>query len=396
MPYFKWIAIDISGVLYSGKEFSRSIDYIEENFLHKGLAVISIKRLNRFLWNKVSISQKYDFFHNLFILLDSGVKLPNALEIVIAQTKSFLFKEVLIDVYDAVLEGTDFYSALAFHNDVFNDFEIALIQSGQHSGNLQRAVLLLVQYYSFKQKFLASLKSAVFTPILTFIFFIFIASLLLIFVIPKFQMIFASYQAQLPNITRIVLGASDFVQSPKFIYASILLCILTIIFSQFLQLPTFQKYKDYFMLKIPFFSDFILHSNLVNFLSALSVLLKGGVALPSAIAVSSEAISNIIIKNQVLDISVQVQEGRSFSDAINKSIFGFPDLKAIIVVGQESGNLESSITKAADIYQKSLQQKINFFVKIIQPLLLIILGLLISTLIFAIYVPVFTISSIAG
>lgn len=395
MPYFKWTGIDIVGKIYRGKDFARSKSQIDSVLFLHNVSLINIKQVSAsVLAEKVSSTHKLEFFRMLSILLGAGVKLHEALEIILAKQKNGRFKLVIEDIKDAVGQGINFGEALAYHNDIFDSLTCALIISGTESGNLSQSLNIIVESAQERQIFLQNLRSALLMPIITFGFFLVILILLFIFVIPRFVDMFNSFGNQIPWATKLVINISNTITSFNFFYVLLAMLFFVFIFNKVFKIELVKKIKDDFLLKTPIFGQIILQFNVANFLHTLSVLLQGGVHVVKALEISRQAVSNLNLSIKINQVSTLVESGKNLSDALKQVGFDDPELIALVAVGQESGALSFTILKAAQIYQDRFYRRIKFLITLIQPLLLIVIGLFIATLIFAVYVPIFTMSSV--
>ncbi len=395
MPYFKWTGIDISGKVYKGKDFARSKSQVDNVLFKHDLALIDIKQVSAPIFEeKINSSNKLEFFRMLSILLGAGVKLHDALEIIFVKQKNGRFKLVIEDIKDAVSEGINFGEALSHHNDIFDSLTCALIASGTESGNLPQSLNIIVESAQERQIFLQNLRSALLMPIITFGFFIFILILLFIFVIPRFVDMFASFGNNIPWATRMVINISKTITSFNFVYILMGSVLIGLILNRVFKLESVKKIKDSFLLNTPIFGPIILQYNIANFLHTLSVLLQGGVHVVRALEISRQAVKNSNLGVKIDRVARLVESGNSLSDSFKQVGFDDPELIALVSVGQESGALAFTVLKSAQIYQDRFYRRIKFLITLIQPLLLIVIGLFIATLIFAVYVPIFTMSSV--
>ena len=396
MPYFKWTGIDISGKIYKGKDFARSKSQIDSVLFFHDVSLINIKQVSAsLLEEKISSAHKLEFFRMLSILLGAGVKLHEALEIILAKQKNGRFKLVIEDIKDAVGQGINFGEVLGYHNDIFDSLTCALVISGTESGNLPQSLNIIVESAQEKQIFLQNLRSALLMPIITFGFFLVILILLFIFVIPRFVDMFASFGNQIPWTTKLVINISNAITSFNFVYILlVVLFFILIFFKKVLKIEKIRKIKDVLLLKVPVFGQIILQFNIANFLHTFSVLLQGGVHVVKALEISRQAVSNSNLTVKIDRVAKFVESGKNLSEGFKQVGFDDPELIALVSVGQESGALSFTVLKAAQIYQDRFYRRIKFLITLIQPLLLIVIGLFIATLIFAVYVPIFTMSSV--
>lgn len=394
MPYFKWYGSDLYGNEYRGLDFAISQSALEKLLKSHDISLIeSITVQYVSFFKKIKLSQRVLFFKDLAILLDSGIVLPQALKIISEQLKGSL-KIITDELVLSINEGVSFSDAIKNYDKVFNSLEIYMIQAGQESGNFSEALSMLAQYLENKDNFEKKLRSALFVPILTFIVFLLIAGLIFLFIIPSFSNIFDSFNKKIPYITNLLITFSNFFKD----------WLLTIILGMFIALasltlffkcPLGKRVRDYIFLKIPFFNRIIIYSNLACFFQAASLLIFNGLHVIKAILISNNSISNYYIK-QSIEYSVKdINEGSPLATAFNKNCNNFPcDIIAMVNVGEESAKLDFIFKKIGNICNARSDRLLSFFITILQPILVIILGILTAILIFAIYLPIFNLVNV--
>jgi len=393
MPYYSWSGVNIFGDVKKGKVFARSDEDLDKMLFARNIALIKHKNLKipRF-WGKIASDDKIHFFRQLGVLLNSGVRLPDALMILCDQAKHVRLKELIFNIELDILQGLSLSEVLAKYPDIFDDLMAQIVKVGQESGGLGASLVQLSDYLEEKQVFYKKIKSASMLPAITLGFFLFITFVIFAFVVPKFAEVFASIGKELPALTRYILGVSNFLRSSMFIVLLLSAILFLLLLRKYTKFPALKKVSDKMGLAIGVYRE----TFLVNFLRSISMMLKGGVRLVPAIHIASSSIKNDTIKLCVEKLEYDVYAGSSLSQSmIDYGGKLFPqDLVAIVKVGEETGKLGVMLDKAADMYRQKISRSILFFTTIFQPLLMIMLGLLITLLIFAIYIPIFGLASI--
>lgn len=397
MPYYAWRGVNIFGDFKTGKSFARSPEDLDKKLFSRNIALTSFKksRIFRFL-NRISGDEIIVFLRQLATLLNSGVRLPDALMILCDQTKNIAFKQVIFELESDVISGFSLSHAMGKNLGVFGHECIQIVHVGQESGNLSGCLDLLCDYLEQRETFYKKLRSAAVLPAITFAFFLLVVFGIFVFIVPKFSEIFISMGKQLPPLTQMVFGFSNFLCSYNILFFIFILAISYFLVKIFLKFKRVKFFIDNFLLKLPIFGEIYCNNILVNFLRAVSILLKGGIGLVQAIEISKKSIKNNAILSTVCDIEQDVFAGSALSQAIVD--YGrefFPqDLVAMVKVGEESALLDVMLERAAFVYWQKISRSIFFFTTIFQPLLMVALGLLVTLLIFAIYVPIFNLASI--
>ncbi|MFC1842258.1 type II secretion system F family protein [Candidatus Dependentiae bacterium] len=400
MPYYYWRGVNIFGDMKKGKAFARSVNDLDKTLFSRNIAIISCKnsKIRRF-FNKISQDNIIHFFRQLAILLDAGVRLPDALMILCNQARNMRLKQVIFLLELDVLEGFSLSKALSKQAQLFDAMIIQIVQVGQESGNLGACLHQLSDYLQERRAFYKKIKSAAILPLITLAFFFMVTFAIFAFVVPKFADVFASIGKDLPPLTKTILRVSEFLRSNLFLFALVFtgsLLVLTKKYLVYFKCTKIKRAIDKACINLPFLGEIYRNSFLVHFLRSISMLLKSGVRLVPAIYIAKSSIKNSVIKSQVCKLEQDVYAGSSLSQSmVDYGDILFPqDLVSVVKVGEETGQLHVMLDKAADMYWQKISRSILFFTTIFQPLLMIMLGLLITLLIFAIYVPIFGLASL--
>ena len=397
MPYYSWRGVNVFGDTKRGKVFARSHADLDSLLFGRNIALLSASHIKvRPFLNKIRPEDIIHFLKQLAILLDSGVRLPDALGILCDQVKNIQLKRVIFAVESDILQGVSFSDALATQSKIFSKVIVHVVKVGQESGSLSGCLHQLSEYMDQKNAFYKKLKSASILPLITLAFFSLVTFSLFAFVVPKFADVFSSLGKDLPPLTKFILKVSTFLRSNMFIFVIGFIALFIFLVKKYVKIEAYKRISQKLCINAPLFGQLYRQSFLVNFLRSISMLLKGGIRLVPAIEISKKSIKNDLITYRVSKISEDVYTGSTLSQSMTD--YGdniFPqDLVAIVKVGEETACLDTMLDKAADMYQDKVNSSIMFFTTIFQPLLMIVLGLLITLLIFAIYVPIFSLSSV--
>lgn len=397
MPYYNWIGIDWFGKLHSGQLFARSEIDLTKILLDKEIGLVKFKQvLHKSLFKPISFSNTVNFFKELSILIDSGVLLHTALDILKNQISNSRFKKVIEEIEFEVKEGKTFSSAISKYPYLFDYLILQIISAGEESGRLGESLLLLSSYLEKKEKFNQKLRSTLILPFITFSLFIFITLIIFLFIVPSFSSILAFSNRDVPKMTKILLDISFFLKNYGVIFLFISILLFTIIINKFRKTKKTKLIMDKFFLKLPFIGILIKFLNLTYFLQSLSLMINGGIHLLTSLELVNLSIKNEFFKDRFYELYINVQKGNLLSEAmvVNKNNLFSPNLIAMIKVAEETGSLDVMLSKASILYFEKSERLVTFFLTVLQPILLIILGLLISLLIFAVYIPMFNLPNI--
>jgi len=396
MPYFKWHGITISGQEISGNQFARTLDDLRKKLLSDHIAVMDARTIKKRSSQKLK-SQIAHFYRQVSLLLTSGIRLHDALLIVHSTCHHAGMQHIIQDCAQALQEGVPLSTALSFHEPLFTDFSQTMVAVGEESGNLKNALAHCADFAEYEQKFIKTLYATALMPALTFLFFLVLVIIIFIGIVPRFEALFVSYDKPLPTITAVVFAISKFLRSFRALIA--ILCTIVLIFG-LIKLHTLQKVKyfcDRFFLALPLVGTCIRTVSLTFFLQALSVLLIGGVRLVDALALATRPIANSVIQRSLLEVLHHVTSGRSLSAALKmQPLLHIHDIEMLCEIGEASGNLAHMIQQATELYRQRVQKYVTLITTVLQPILLIILGLCICFLLVAVYMPLLTLSTVVS
>jgi len=395
MPYYKWQGVDFSASYRRGRLFACTIDELERVLLHHGIALTRAKVQKHILITPISQSQLVDFFKHISVLLQSGILLPQALAIVSEQTAHGRLQKMVLDVGQAVSKGVAFSAALNSHGAIFSSVIVHMVRVGEESGCIAGSIDALVVYLEMAKKFKKKIKAAAVMPCFTLIAFFVITSGVIIGIVPRFAQLFSSMGKELPEITQHLIYVSDALQS-SFLWA-VLVGVVGFIFLIYrLFRWRLKPYIDALFLRLPIVNTLIVNSAMLYWLHALSMLLKNKVSLVPALRIVHPLVQNHYLKKSLATIANDVFAGKTLRFAmVNAKMQPFtPDVLALIQVGQESGELAHMVEKAGAVYHSKVERMLRFCTLVVQPLLLLVMGLLVAFLVFALYMPIFNLAQI--
>ncbi|MCX5925253.1 MAG: type II secretion system F family protein [Candidatus Dependentiae bacterium] len=395
MPYYKWCGVNLLGHQVRGRLFAQSVEKLDDQLFKRKIALlVSRPAYSWHFFARVRVGDKIAIFRQLFVLVTAGVLLPEALAIVAEQTQHAALEEVMYTSALCVQEGEAF-SVVAHRYPTLNDsLMVQLLTVGEQSGTLPIALEAIVAYLQAKQDFHTQMNAALFMPVVTLVFFIIVVSLIFTFIIPRFADMFASLGQQLPPLTKTMMGVSDFVLSWSFAWVVLgIVCALTVlIMLKKTERGTFLWQNT--VLHLPCIGNLVACQVWGYFFESVGLLLAGGMQLVPALEAVQGTVSHHIFYETISGVIESVKQGNTFSYALqvvdDKVVSA--DIVSIVRIGQEVGALDTMLKQVAVIYHNKVKKTVSFFTMIIQPLLIVILGLLILLLIVALYTPILNMS----
>ncbi|MDR3646861.1 MAG: type II secretion system F family protein, partial [Candidatus Babeliales bacterium] len=260
MPYFDWSGIDWFGNISKGTQFARSQEELCDVLLTQeiGLIKATLKK-HTSLINPIKLAVKVQFFKELAILLDSGILLPRALNIIEKQITHPNFKRIVKEIYLDVSQGISINDSIVYYNDVFDNLTIQIIKTGSESGNLAISLKLLSEHLERRQLFLTKLRSALILPLVTFILFVFVTGLIFVTVIPTFSSILLSSGQELSFITKTLFNISNLLKEHILLIFGSWIMFLVVL-NKILKNQKFKSKLDPILIRLPIIGNIIIYN----------------------------------------------------------------------------------------------------------------------------------------
>lgn len=340
---------------------------------------------------KIKTEELYVFANHLATLIDAGVPLRTTLNILAEQTEKQDFKNVVERIVADIDEGRNLTLALSRFPKIFSNLFISLVQAGEKSGNMSKVLQQLSDYLKAQNAIEKKVKSAVAYPKFVVSFFLLVVLAIIFGLIPKFKAIFASFHAELPLPTRVLIGISEFAIDNWLIETSVIFGSIILI-KKYKNRKSVQVFLDKLTLGMPFMGDLLLKSLLSKFCRTLSLLLKSGLTLVESLEIAGKISNNSLFRHALQSVMSGVTEGKRIHHLMRQFQI-FPVLMVqMISVGESSGSLDQMLEKVSEIYDSHVDSKISALASIIEPALMVGLGAVALVVIIALYLPIFNMS----
>jgi type IV pilus assembly protein PilC len=387
---------DIIEGIYVADSEARLRHELEE----KGLYVLAIQRGGAFGLGSVGLPRRRRiatreflvFNQELATLLKAGMPLVQSLEILRRRVANPVFKSVLDDVYDRVRSGNSLSEAFESHGSMFPGVYTASLLAGEKSGSLEQVIRRYVTYVKVVSGVRRKTVSALVYPAILLMLSLVVVSIIVLRVVPEFGAFYDQFGAELPLSTRIIVAISEFAGT---YFALLLLTIaaVALTFWAWLRRPGSRVRFDRWVLSIPSLGGIAQKFATSQAARTLATLLGGGIPLVNAIDVAARSIQNQYLARELQTAGQQVREGRALSAAMNDS-GAFPDVSIKMVeVGEQTGALQEMLNSLADFYDEEIETNLGRFITIIEPALLVIMGVIIAALLLSLYMPLFQLSN---
>jgi type IV pilus assembly protein PilC len=365
-----------------------------------------IEEMNRKLasLSSLKLKDKVQFFRLLTTMINAGISITKALNILHGQIDTPKLKYMVEDMEEAIREGGSFSSALEkFPND-FSESEIGMIQAGEMSGKLNITLINLATQAEKSDSITKKVKGALIYPVAILIILVIAFIAVIVLVIPQIKDMFESFGAELPLPTQILINTSDFLMATGGPFGlnnviNLLGGLGVLIFG----LLSFKKTTlgttlfDYGVLKIPLFGSLVQKVSIAKMTRGISILLSSGIPMIKSLTICASMIGNEKYKMRMIRIAEDVKIGINIADNIRNDYEYFPPLViSMIGVGEQTANLDGISLKIAELYEEDIEETIKTMTSLLEPLIIVVVGLAVGGLVMAIMMPILTLSDLAG
>jgi len=400
MPYFLCRLATEDGRFLAQSFLASSVEDCRKHFEGEGFCILSIHKD----WKKTStpsfpfekkIKDKDFIMFNqeLVALLRAGYPILKSLELIASRAKNVHLKELLQKIEAGVRSGKALSESFAPYEKEFTKVYIAALMAGEQSGNLPGTIGRYLDYAKVIAQTRSRIRSALLYPTVLIVFALILMGILVNFILPRFTVFYADFGAQLPGVTRLIISLATGLRTatPVLLVALVILAsVLPRLKKQEKVLLALEKLK----LKIPYFRRIRLETAISLFSRTLSLLLEAGITLLPGLPIACQAIPNKFLMKQTRHVPEDIKNGGSLSDSLGRTGFFTPLATDMIRIGENSANLHGMLREVADVYDQRIQARIDTFVSLIEPGIIIVMGLLVALMLLAVYLPIFNIIQI--
>lgn len=332
------------------------------------------------------------FSRQLSIMFQSRVPLIETLQTLSKQTRNEELRDVIEKIGEDVKGGNSLSSSFTKYPHLFSTFYINMVKAGEASGKLNEIFLYLADYLERQQRLKGKVRGALIYPIFVIIVFIAVVILMLVYIIPQITLIIDEIDEELPLITRMIIGISDFLIARGWLII-VAVILLVVAFWRIIKNPQGKIFFDNFILKIPILNILLRKIYLTQIALSLSTLTTGGLLLTQSLEITEKIVNNSVYKNIIKKTQEQVKKGESMSFILGQYPTEIsPIFLQMIVVGEKTGSMGSSLQNIVNFYQEEVDNNIDGAIKLIEPILIILLAVVVGGLVAAVLLPIFTIS----
>lgn len=400
---FLYRAQDKQGQIRAGTIESFNIEAAKDDLREKGLNPISIEEQEkkvgglmgksiRFL-NRVKERDKVIFSRQLSVMISANLPIVKALKILVDQTENEYFKIVISEIADEVNGGAKLSQAFSNHSNIFSNFFISMIKTGETSGKLDDVLNYLADQQEKDYDLISKVKGAMTYPIFIVVGMIGVGIAMMIFVIPKLTGMLTESGAELPLTTRILIGTSDIFVN--YWWMLIVMFVVLVAASVFIKKTVYGAKKwSFIKLRFPVFGELFKKIYVVRFMRSMSTLLEGGVLLVDALKIVAEVVSDITFKEIILATAKEVEDGNSIAVVFSKHTNIIPPMIGqMMAIGEQTGSLTDILKKVSDFFARDIDNMVANLVTLLEPIIMVVMGAGVALMVAAILLPMYNLAN---
>lgn len=345
--------------------------------------------------NRVSAKQRIIFTRQFATLIGAGLPLSSALRMVAEQTEDKPTKAMIEDILAQVEGGKTLHDAFSKYPQVFNKVYLSLIAAGEASGTLDVSLQRLATQQEKDASMISKIRGAMTYPIIVLLVIIVVIVFMMVAVVPQVENLYQDLGEELPWMTKVLVGMSNFVMNFWWLIL-VILAIVVWFFLQFRKTDVGQRWLSVFKLNVPIFKGLFQRLYNARFARTAQMLLSAGVPMLEAMTISGEAMNNIVMESQIAEASTMVRSGKPLSVALKGRDYILPLLPQMAATGEQSGKIDEMLGKAAKVYEDELDERIAAISTMIEPILMVLLALVAGGIVGAVLFPIYSLVSKIG
>ena len=400
MPQYQWEGKTVSGQPQKGVAKAGSVNQLRAALRKDGITLsnaVEVKAKERKFnpKKKVKNLEILLFTRQLSTMITSGLPLVQSLDILGNQIEDLNFRGMVKDIKERIEGGSRFADALREYPQCFDELYINLVVAGEEGGLLDNVLQRLAIYIEKSEKLKKKVKSAMIYPVAIILVALIVVVVLLLFVIPVFEKMFKEMGAELPMPTQVVIKMSQYMQTYWYI---IIGSIVGLVFAlkYYYKTEGGHRTMDRLMLKLPLFGLLTIKASVARVTRTLATLLMSGVAILESMLIVAKVAQNKIVEEALLVARSRVSEGRTMAEPLEQAGIFPPMVVQMVQVGESTGALDSMLNKIADFYEEDVDNMVTNLTAMMEPMIMVFLGVILGGLIVAMYLPIFKLGQAVG
>ncbi len=399
---FRCRLVTAAGEIIEGTYAADNEARLRHDFETQGLHVLALRQRSALAGIALAPKRRKIAHHEFLVfnqefatLLKAGMPLVQSIDLLRHQIVNTVFRRVLDDVYEKVRGGVALSDAFGEHGDLFPRVYTASLLAGERSGNLDAILRRYVAYEKVIDTVRRRTISALIYPVILIVLAIALVAIIVLRVVPSFSDFYASFDAELPFSTRVILGISNFARQ-QYLLVTAVAVMASAAVTAWIRRPGQRARFDHAVLAIPFIGDTARKFVTAQMARTLATLLGGGIPLVNSLEVTARSVSNYHMAKELDVVTQRVREGEGLAASLTARKV-VPDVALkMIEVGESTGALQDMLSSLADFYDEEVETSVSRFVTLIEPALLVLMGLVIAVLVLALYMPLFQLSNVVN
>ncbi len=393
MPLYEYTAKNSSGQIMKGQLDAPSKDDVVNHIRKNRMILVSVREAPKsinlsFGGKRITTRDTVIFTRQFATMINAGLPLVQSLNILAQQTENKALKDVTRTVVYDVEAGNTLADALSKHPKAFSDLYVNMVAAGEAGGILDTILLRLATFLEKNDALIRKVKGALVYPGVILTVAAAAIAILLIFVIPTFQSMFASVGMELPLPTRIVIGASDVLLSYWWAMIGVLIA-LAFAFRAYYRTDSGRRRIDQALLSSPVVGDMLRKSAVSRFTRTLGTLISSGVSILDGLEITAKTAGNRVIHDAVMESRQSIAGGETIAAPLEKSKVFPPMVISMIAVGEQTGGLDEMLAKIADFYDEEVDVAVSALLSLMEPVMIVVLGVIVGGMVVAMYLPIF-------
>lgn len=395
MPTYAYKAKNLNGEELSGTYEVTDVDMLTAMLQEQGYFLVDVQQEGKALtvediFQRIMIKDIALFCRQYAVILSAGITIVDGIAILRDQIEKKKFKEVLEDVHEELQRGRVLSAALSDHPNIFPEFMLNMIQVGEASGTLDVIMNQLADFYEKENKIRRKIRTALTYPLILLFLIVGVVILLLVKVLPTFSGILQSMGGELPLLTKVLLGISNFVSRHLLMLTTITVFLIAVL-SYLAQKSEVKYWLDSLKLKLPLLRKPTVKVITSRFARSMGILLKSGIPVITAIEIMSNLLGNRVAEHKFRACCEEVREGKGIAGPVKRVGLFPPLLIHMIAVGETTGELDEMLTRTAGFFDEEVEEAIDKLTAAIEPIMIIVMAVVVGSIVAAIMLPMVSI-----
>lgn len=400
MPTFTWKGTDKRGTVMKGEQQAKTEALLRAELRRQGITPTQVRPKSKPLFGasgkKISAKEIAIFSRQLATMMKSGVPIVQALEIIGSGQKNPRMGDMVNSLRADIAGGSSIFEALSKYPVQFDELYRNLVKAGESAGVLETVLETIASYKENLEALKGKIKKAMFYPAMIIAVALVVSSILLVFVVPQFEEVFSGFGAELPAFTQMVVALSDFMVKWWWLILLFVIGLVAAFVFFYKRSIKFQHFLDRVILRVPVIGQIMHNSAVARFARTLGVTFAAGVPLVEALGTVAGATGNSVYEQAVLRIRDDVSVGYQVNMAM-KQVNLFPHMVVqMTAIGEEAGALDAMLMKVAEFFEQEVNNAVDALSSLIEPFVMIIIGVLVGSMVIAMYLPIFKLASVVG